>query len=590
MQRRVFSERYFSIPDLAIVLVVATIIYATVAIGKEWQSEFHPVTQIDLSLWALPYYTLLSAARGLVAYLVSLGFTLVVGYTAAKSRSAEKIIIPLLDILQSIPVLGFLPGLLLTLVALFPDTNTGLELTAIILIFTGQVWNMTFSYYSSLKSVPHDFQEAATMIGLSWRQKLFKVELPFSAVNLAWNSLLSMAGGWFFLIPCEAITLGEKQYRLPGIGAYMDVAVKQGDSRAVVFAVIAMILLIVLMDFVIWRPLLAWVQRFRLEDVAGTSAEEPLMKIWFRESKIVRWVKLFYRNTLFKNRIKMKIPHFPVGGVDQWVRVRAPRFHKMMKGWIHRSRSPLFGKCSALLGGGLVLLFVGYGGYKLLLILFEVPLSTWIILIRDAIWTFLRVLLSLVMSTLWAVPVGIWIGTSPRRIRLAQPVIQVLASFPAPMLYPLALGLIFSMGISFDWAAMLLMLLGVQWYVLFNVLAGALRIPQELNDAMSLMKASRWDRWRTLYLPSIFPPLVTGWITAAGGAWNASVVAEYLVYKGGILRTGGLGSELNIATSNQNFTLFAASLTLMVFIVVLLNRLVWSKVYNLAQTRYKMDM
>jgi len=218
-----------------------------------------------------------------------------------------------------------------------------------------------------------------------------------------------------------------------------------------------------------------------------------------------------------------------------------------------------------------------------------VPPATWLVLIRDTIWTLTRVVIALVISTLWAVPVGIWIGTSPKRLRIAQPLIQILASFPAPMLYPLALGVLFAAGVSFDWASMFLMLLGVQWYVLFNVLAGAMRIPRELGYALELMETSRWDRWKVLYLPSIFPPLVTGWITAAGGAWNASVVAEYIFYKGTILKTGGLGATLSVATANENFTLFAASLTLMVFVVILLNRLVWSRVYQLAQTRYRMD-
>jgi NitT/TauT family transport system permease protein len=598
MQRQGFSQRfprrYFSVPDIAIMLLIATIIYGVVAMGKEWRSEFHPVTKIDLSIWALPYYTLFSAVRGVVAYFISLSFTLLVGYLAAKSRPAEKIILPLLDILQSIPVLGFLPGLLIGLVALFPNTNTGLELAAILMIFTGQVWNMTFSYYTSLKSIPPDMIEASTVMGLDWRQRLFRLELPFSAVNLAWNSLLSMAGGWFFLIPCEAITLGDREYRLPGIGAYMDVAIKEGNSQAIFMAVIAMVLLIVLMDFVIWRPILAWVQRFRLEQVAGGVSTEPLMQIWIRESRIVRWVKLHYRDYIMEKRknSKRKGRSWQLT-LREKVHTQSPALHDWMYHSYHKTRTHFrslqFYRLTVLFCLLMGFALMTYGAFKLVLVLMQVPPATWFFLMRDALWTLLRVLFALILSTLWAVPIGIWIGTSSRRVRVAQPIIQVLASFPAPMLYPLAIGLFFAAGINFNIGSMLLMLLGVQWYVLFNVLAGALRIPQELNYALSLMEASRWDRWKTLYLPSIFPSLVTGWMTAAGGAWNASVVAEYFFYRGTILKTEGLGASLSVATANENFPLFAASITLMVAMVILLNRTVWARIYRLAQTRFRMD-
>jgi NitT/TauT family transport system permease protein len=591
MQRRIFSQRYFSIADVVIFFLIATAIYGVVAIGNEWRADFQPVTQIDLSVWALPYYTILSATRGIVAYFISLAFTLIVGYLAAKSKSAEKLIIPLLDILQSIPVLGFLPGLLLGLVALFPRTNIGLELAATIMIFTGQVWNMTLSYYASLKSVPVEFGEASRMIGLDWYQRLMKVELPFSAVNLAWNSLLSMAGGWFFLIPCEAITLGDNEYRLPGIGAYMDVAIKAGDNRAIALAVVAMVLLILMMDFVIWRPILAWVQRFRMEEVAGGTQVEPLMQIWIRESQILQRIKILYREVIVRPR-RFRSRSWVQGetSVDELVKIRAPHFYSFFKKIAQELQSPWMSRSFQVLVGGAALSAMGYGAWSLVSILSKIPPATWVVLLRNTVWTFLRVLVAIGLSTLWAVPVGIWIGTSVKRIRRAQPVIQVLASFPAPMLYPLALGLFFSLGVDFDWASMLLMLLGVQWYVLFNVLAGAMRIPKELNDALALMDASRWTRWRSLYLPSVFPFLVTGWVTAAGGAWNASVVAEYLPYRGTILKTGGLGSTLSVAIANENLTLFAASLSLMVLVVLVLNRLVWAPVYRLANTRFRMDI
>ncbi|MBI2711388.1 MAG: ABC transporter permease subunit, partial [Bdellovibrio sp.] len=581
MQRRVFAQRYFSLPDLVILMLVATAIYGLVSIGREWRSDFHPVTEISLSVWALPYYTLLSAVRGLVAYTISLVFTLVVGYFAAHSAKAEKIIIPFLDILQSIPVLGFLPGLLLGLVALFPNTNTGLELAAIIMIFTGQVWNMTFSYYASLKSIPSDFKEASTVIGLSRLEKLRAIELPFSAVNLVWNSLLSMAGGWFFLIPCEAMTLGDKEYRLPGIGSYMFMAVKESNTPAIILAVVAMVLLILAMDFVIWRPTMAWVQKFRLEDLPGVAPAEPLMKVWFRESKVVFWARAQVRLLLTRlKRVRFHYRHRRRGQRPVQPRERA-NFPSPFAG-LAKLEFGRLGDRLTLLVYLVVIGFVAFGAYKLLTVLTKIPPATWVQLLKDTFWTFCRVAISLVLSTLWAVPVGIWLSISPGRLRVAQPIIQVMASFPAPMLYPLALALFFAVGIPFDWGSMLLIFLGVQWYVLFNVLAGALRISPELNRALDLMEASHWDRWKTLYLPSVYPSLVTGWVTAAGGAWNASVVAEYIFYNGTILKTGGLGATLSVATANENFSLLAASLTLMVSVVIIINRVVWARLHRLA--------
>ena len=605
MQRSIFVRKFSAVPDLIVLLLIATLIYGIVRIGNEYRADFHPMTKIDLSISALPVYTLLSGMRGTVSYFLSLIFTLIVGYAAAKSAKAERIIIPTLDILQSIPVLGFLPGLVLALVALFPKTNTGLELAAIISIFTGQVWNMTFSYYASLKSIPTEFMEAATVMNLSWQQRLLKLELPFSAVNLVWNSLMSMAGGWFFLSACEAFTLGDRDYRLPGIGSYMAVAISQGDSRAMISGIIAMILLIVSMDFVIWRPMLAWVQRFRLEDVPGVAPEEPLMGLVLRESRLVRWIKLVYRRYRFESvhydqstnthtRASEFLPSAdlisePMVAKSEVVKRerRAPSALRVSVGRL--VQSPLFLKIVewVLTWGSCALAL--YGGWRLFQLIAVLTEGVWIVLIRNAFWSFMRVVVSLILSTIWTVPVGIWIGTSSKRIRIAQPIIQVLASFPAPMLYPLALAVFFKFGINFDWGSMFLLMLGTQWYVLFNVLAGALRIPQELSYALALMETSAWDRWTTLYIPSVFPALVTGWITAAGGAWNATIVAEIISYKGQTLQTSGLGATISLAAASQNMPVFAASLTLMVMIVILLNRAFWSRIYFLASTRYRMD-
>ena len=539
---------------------------------------------IDLSIKSLPLYAIYSTIRASVAYLLSLCFTLVVGYVAAKLAWAEKVIIPSLDILQSIPVLGFLPGLVLGFVAIFPHTNTGLELAAIVMIFTGQVWNMTFSFYSSLKSIPTELIEISAIMGLSLPKRFFRLELPFSAVNLAWNSLLSMAGGWFFLSVCEAFTLGDQQFRLPGLGAYMAVAIIEGDKTAMILGIITMVLVILTMDILVWRPVLAYVHRFRLEEVPGVAASQPFINLMLRQSYfylfiiyMIGRISYLYRRLLVRFKcdgFSFRISKKPVPITRSPM---PPRVKRFMSG--------------LLLGVGMVIFACMLWKTLWLSTIFStVTMASWVLILKNTMWTLLRVFGALVLSTLWAVPAGIFIGMSEKRVKLAQPIVQVLASFPAPMLYPLALALFFNLGISFNIGSMFLMMLGVQWYVLFNVLAGAMRIPQELVYVTSLFEVSMRRRFFTLYIPSVFPALVTGWVTAAGGAWNASIVAEFVAFQGQTLKTPGLGATISMAASEANFPLLAASLLVMVVVVICLNRTLWARLYKLSQTRFRMDI
>jgi NitT/TauT family transport system permease protein len=577
--QKVLIHRKVSPADAVVVALVLTIIYALIVYGREWQAAFHAAIDIDLSLYSLPYYTLFSAFRGVAAFCLSLVFTLIVGYWAAKSVKAERILVPMLDILQSIPVLGFLPPLVLALIALFPRTNTGIELACVIMIFTGQVWNMTFSFYSSLKSVPTDFSEVSSVIGLNPVEKLMKVELPFSAMNLVWNSLLSMSGGWFFLSVCESFSLGDQKFRLPGIGAYMATAVDRGNVSAMIAGIIAMSALIIVMDILIWRPVLAWAHQFRLEETPGFTATEPLMGNIVRESGLLRWLNAMYRRRVLHQSILREQSSQKPGP-----RLDPRRFTR--SGW---TPGPFLTWVGRLLVAGLSLVAL-YGTMRLAYTLFQVSGKLWSQLLFATMITFLRVVACLILGSIWMVPVGIWIGTSQHRVRVAQPIVQVLASFPAPMLYPLDIAVMFAFRIPFGLGAMFLMLLGVQWYILFNVLAGAMRIPVELKYAALLMNVPKVELWKTLYLPSVFPALVTGWVTAAGGAWNASIVAEYLSYKGTVLTTYGLGSLISVAASTENFQLLAACLTIMVAVVIVLNRTVWAKIYYLSQTRFRMDL
>lgn len=601
------KRRVFAGADLVVLLLIGAFIYTVVTVSQEWRAEYNPVTQIDLSGSSLLRYAFLSGSRGMVAYLLSLFFTLLIGYVAAKSRTAERIILPALDILQSIPVVGFMPGVVLSLIALFPGSQFGLELAAVLNVFFGQVWNMIFSYYSSLKSVPVDLIEAAEVIHLSPWERLKRLELPFSAIPLAWNSLLSMAGGWFFLSLCEAFSLGRMEFRLPGLGSYMAVAISQGNGAAMLKGAAAMILLIVMMDFVLWRPIMAWVQRFRMEaKLSETDFSEPLMSLVYRDAQILLGLRKFYRRTFVGFRSVFRVSRKQVARLNfLGLRPRGkkvlfldseggtPGFrYRLEKGWALIwvcLRRPQVQKGLAtsfyLVASGLAL----WGGSLLFRLLAQLSLSEAWLLARNGLWTLLRVLLAVALSTLWAVPVGIWIGTNARRLRIAQPLVQIAASFPAPMLYPLVILWTERLGIPFSLGSIFLLMLGVQWYILFNVLAGALRIPQELGFAMDLMECSRWERWKSLYLPSVFPALVTGWVTAAGGAWNASIVAEAITVQGQSYVTAGLGAMIMESSGKGNAVGFASALTLMVGIVLLFNSLVWTRLYRMAQSRYRMD-
>ncbi|MCC6277915.1 MAG: ABC transporter permease subunit [Oligoflexia bacterium] len=572
-------KRLITIADLVVFVLVGAAIYGVVATGRLWREDFHPLTEIDLSVQALPLYVLYSAMRGLAAYALSLIFTFSVGYLAAKNKTAEKFILPLLDIGQSIPVLGFLPGLVLGLISIFPNTNMGLELAAIIMIFTSQTWNMAFSFYASLKSIPPDLYEASQMMGLSGWRKFWRLEVPYSAVNLAWNSIISIAGGWFFLSVCEAFTLGNKDFRLPGIGSYMAVAFNQGRTDAIIYGIVAMLALIILFDLILWHPLMSWVRRFQIEESLGLDPTEPLMLLFLKDSRIIRWLKNFYRRRrllALEARLKKATAPETQSPLDAQVRAVKKQVPKILKAVL----------VIVLIFFSLIL-FDGIA--KLFQTLIQIPGGTWAQLLGSASLTLLRVTGAVLLSAAWAVPFGIWLGLSPHRIRIAQPTIQILASFPAPMIFPLAISILDRLYVPFGISSMFLMVLGVQWYVLFNVLAGAMRISKELQDSLLLADASPIDRWKHLYLPSIFPALVPGLTAAAGGAWNASIVAEYISFKGTLHSTRGLGSEIGIAAANGEFATLAASLTLMVTIVVVLNRTLWASLYDLAEKRFRMD-
>jgi NitT/TauT family transport system permease protein len=549
--------------DVAIIVGLAGLLYGLTQVAGEWTGALRATVEIDLSPAALPRYAFFSLSRGLFAYLLSLGFTLVYGYWAAKDRVAGRVLVPLLDVLQSIPVLGFMPGLVLGLVALFPTSNVGLEMAAVLMIFTGQVWNMTFSFYHALRAVPREQIEVSTLYRFGWWRRLRRVELPFATTGLVWNSMMSMAGGWFFLMINEAFVLGDKDFRLPGLGSYMSVAAARGDRGAMAAAMAAMVAMIVILDQLLWRPLVVWAQRFRVEE----GGQQEAMSSWFFE-------------VLRRSRLLASIRDVRRARASSRRRAAPRAAPALPQDAPSRLARPLF---------VLLVLALGFGGYRLIQLFRAVPPATWLALFAAGLLTLGRVLLATIAGTLWALPAGLAVGLSPRLSRVVQPIAQVSASFPAPMLFPAVIAALHAAGVSLGWGSVVLMLLGTQWYIFFNVIAGAVALPADLREAARSYRLGLGQRIRGLYLPAVFPSLVTGWVTATGGAWNASIVAEYVTWKGRVLTAPGLGSTISLAAERADFPALAAAVTVMSVMVVAWNRTVWSACYRLSEQRFSLD-
>jgi NitT/TauT family transport system permease protein len=558
--------------DIAVFASVFVVIFGVYSIGRSWLGPVRVESEISQNPRSLPLYALYSLARILIAYVLSLLFALAYGYAAAKSKRAEMVLIPLLDILQSIPVLSFLPGVMLAMVALFPSRQLGVELGSIILIFTGQVWNIAFSFYSSLKTVPRDLREAAIIYRFSAWQRFMELDLPFSTIGLVWNSMMSVAGGWFFLMACEMFVLGDKDFRLPGLGSFLQTAASSGNTSALLWGLFAMVAVIVLMDQLIWRPVIAWADKFKFEQVeSGEVASNSLLSFIRRESFIIR----VYRKILHPviDWLTLKFAHGAKRAADRLVAPQAERPRR----WF------------AWLFAGIAALVLCYGIYRAVEELAQINGAEYWLLLRSAGLTFLRVNLALLIGALWTVPVGVAIGFSPRFARLMQPLVQLAASIPATALFPVLLLFLIRLRGGVEIAAMALMLLGTQWYILFNVIAGAMAIPTDLKEAARVFRFGSIDRWRHLILPGIFPYLVTGLVTASGGAWNASIVAEYFHFQGHIVQAPGLGSTISQASDAGHFNVLLAATLVMATVVVLINRLVWRKLYRLASTRFKLE-
>jgi len=536
------------------------------SLAHYWWSAAVPGATISRSARDLPLYTLYSLARMFTAYVLSLVFAVGYGYLAAKQPRVEPVLIAMLDILQSIPVLSFLPGVMLAMIALFPSRQLGIELGSIVLIFTGQVWNMAFSFYSSLKSITRELREVTQVYGYSSRQRFFQLELPYGAIGLLWNSMVSVAGGWFFLMACEMFVLGNRDFRLPGLGSYLQTAASAGDTGAICWGLSAMIAVIVLIDQIVWRPLIAWSDKFKFEQVETMGQGSNTILKAFRGSRLA------------------SIPGAVFGGLSLRIEARMAKPKRILRpGANGRSLAILY------LGGAVAAALTVFAIVQAIRLLAGVSAKEWGATLQDAGLTFLRVNAALLIAAAWTIPAGVAIGFNRRLSKIAQRMAQIAASVPATALFPvLLLGLI-QLGGGIGIASILLMLLGTQWYILFNVIAGALAIPGELKEVGKVFGFSLVQRWRTIILPGIFPYLVTGLITASGGAWNASIVAEYFRLKGQLFTTAGLGARISSATDAGRFDLLLLSTVVMAAIVVSVNRLVWRRMYRVAESRYRLE-
>jgi NitT/TauT family transport system permease protein len=556
------------LPDALMFGAAIALFYGVLVVGRHWLGPFTPQVEISRSPWALAAYAGYSLLRITIAYLLSLAFTLVYGYIAAYNPRAERFMIPLLDVLQSIPVLSFLPGVMLAMVALFPGRQLGVEAGAILLIFTGQVWNMAFSFYSSLKSIPKEMREAAKIYRFSWWQRFIEMELPFAAIGLVWNSMMSVAGGWFFLMACEMFVLGDRDFRLPGLGSYLQTAASVGDTRSILWGVGTMIAVIVLLDQFIWRPVIAWAEKFKVEQVESSDAPRSWVLDLIRHSHSLARIRQKTVRPL-SERVMLYFSRDRSG--DE---VKPPSAFKL---WLTRAL------------GVVALAGMSYGVVRVVMILTGLQKAE----VQEAAIglgaTFLRVNLTLLLGALWTIPAGVAIGFNPKLARIAQPLAQIAASVPATALFPVVLLLLIRVGGGLGVGSIVLLLLGTQWYILFNVIAGAIAIPTDLKECCSVFQMKGIERWKKLILPGIFPYLVTGMVTASGGAWNASIIAEYFHFKGHIYTTVGLGATISQATDAGNFDLLLAATMMMAATVVTINRLVWRKLYGLAETRYRLE-
>jgi NitT/TauT family transport system permease protein len=549
---------------------VFLLIYVAVRVGASAHVPIHPgrATAIDTSPSRLPYYAVRSLLRMFVALFFAYTFSLGYAYVAARNRRARRVMIPALDILQSVPVLGFLAVTVTFFLALFPGSELGLEAAAVFAVFTSQAWNITFSFYHSLVTQSGELDEASRLMGLSRWKRLWSIDVPGGAIGLVWNGMMSFGGSWFFLTASELIIVGGHRYTLPGVGSYVGVAVEQGQLGHVVWGIVTMIVMILAVNVVFWRPLVAYVERFRLEQTEATEKPRSAVLDLLRRSS---WPAVAGRGRRAVARPVNQLMGAATGIDDRSLVSHAAR---------RRAADVAF--------TAVVTVVLGYGLYSMLAYIAAGQQGLGILghAFGLGFLTFLRVAVVVAVASVIWVPVGVWIGFNPRVAQYMQPVVQVFASFPANFIFPFAIVVFLDLGISLNYGSILLMALGTQWYILFNVIAGASAVPSDMRDAMDNLAVHGRERWRRMILPAVFPAYVTGAITAAGGAWNASIVAEIVIYNRHVLAAQGLGSFISEATARNNFHAIIAGILVMAVYVTGLNALLWRRLYSIAESKY----
>lgn len=558
----------FGLPDVAVTLGVLALLAIIARVGA---GAFVPFTakivpHVDLDPRNLPYYAARSTLRMFVALAWSTLFTLLYGYFAARSRRAERVLIPLLDILQSVPVLGYLSVIITAFIALFRGSLLGLEFAAVFAIFTSQAWNMTFSFYQSLKSVPYELQEAAALYRLSGWQRFVQLDVPFATIGLVWNAMMSFGGGWFFLAASEAITVLNHNYTLPGVGSYVAAAVAAQDIRALGWAIVTIAVVILLVDQLFWRPVVAWADRFRFEQSAPAEVPRSWVFDFIRAANVPALVGRAWAPAADS------IGQLLSAATDARFASRRPTGESAQADWIFNAVLILV--VIVLFAAALRFISTTVGFVEILNV-FGLGLAT-----------MARVAVLVAVATVVWTPVGVAIGFNPHLARTLQPVVQFLSSFPANFIFPFATLAFIRLGVPINFGSILLMALGSQWYILFNAIAGAQSIPTELREMCDDCKLHGWRRWRRLIVPGIFASLVTGAITASGGAWNASIVSEVVSWGSTRLMATGLGTYITVATTTGDWSRIILGVSTMSIFVVAFNRLVWRPLYGYAQKRF----
>lgn len=565
------DHRFINRWDFLLLILIFSVLFFLGWAGAHMATPYKLGTPIPISLdpSQLPFYASRTVLRMFIALFFSILFTFTIGTLAAKNRRAEQIIIPSIDILQSVPVLSFLAITITGFIHFFPGSLLGPECACIFAIFTAQAWNITFGFYQSLKMVPHDLHEAAAMFQLSFWQKFWKVEVPFSMPSLLWNMMASMSASWFFVVISEAIAVAHQEIRLPGVGSYIALAIDQKDLHAVGYAILTMIIVIILYDQILFRPLIAWSEKFKMEHPLDEEEYQSWLIDWIRRSHLKKHYTVWI--SVFKD-------HFVNAA---WLRKHKVQASKESEHRLYKQMDWLWNILVFFL-----LISAGYSLLKFILTYLKYHEIAHAFLLGAI--TGARVLILILASSLIWVPIGVWIGQRPHLAQKLQPLIQLAAAFPANLFYPLFVIGIVRFHLNVEIWVTLLMLLGTQWYILFNVIAGSSTIPRDLCLVADNLGVKGWQWWKRLALPGIFPFYITGAITAAGGAWNASIVAEWVSWGSTTLKATGLGEYIHANTIAGNFPKIALGTAVMCLYVLMFNHLIWRPLYRLAQERFTM--